>query len=181
MVPHSHLAAGAVVNLEGALVPFVTSLHVFGTGFMKNGWKRQRLDLIVIVSEELTEQLQIFIAVSKHCWSEVRLIWSVSEVASHWESESWRSRCRGGRKPRGALLALASVLGSVCQRLLKLSLWLAQTGKKILSYLVLYLLFLLNAQLATSRWPLVKPRGLTPVCGSEEPRRRTQPSQSETE
>lgn len=59
--------------------------------------------------------------------------------------------------------------------------WLARAEKKITPYLVLYLLFLLNALLATSRWPLVKPRGLTPVCGSGEPRLRWQPSQSETE
>lgn len=158
---------GAVLNLEGLSVPFVTSQHVLAQAFRKADGARE--GWIFLISGEFTEQLEVFISVKKNSFAVKCVSYGQCQKwPSHWES--WRGRCRGGREPRGTLLALASARGSGCQRLLKLT-GSHRQEKKNLPYLALYLSFLLNAPLATSRWPLGKPRGPTPVCGSTDRKR----------
>lgn len=132
--------------------------------------------MIFLISGEFTEPLEIFITVRKHCWSEVRLIWPVSEEASHWES--WRGRCRGGREPRGALLALASALSSGCQRLLKLT-GSHRQEKKQNKTAVSGFISVISAQRAPRHEPLAACKAArTDTCLRIH---RSQPSQSETE
>lgn len=131
---------------------------------------------VFFISGEFTEQLEIFITVRKHCWSEVRLIWPVSEVAVSLGVLARPVARRTGTERRAACFG-------ICARLrvpaaVKAD-WLAR-GEKKKNPAVSGFISVISAQRAPRHEPLAACKAArTDTCLRIH--RSQQPSQSETE